>query len=150
MAATAGTRVKALDFTGPASASDATLHSNVSTTAVAGTPSVSVTFTAPTSGMAMVVLGMRAQDDAGSNTAYLDYEVRVTNVAGAIVFATGAVDRRLDIGVSGSVTFQPNVSKVSIISGLTPGTTYFVRTMHSAAVGGSTDVLMRRLDVVPL
>jgi hypothetical protein len=147
---TAGSRVKALDFGTPGTASDATAHNNVTTTPVAGSPTVSVTFLAPTSGMAMIVIGMRCQDDAGSNTVYLDYEVRNNNVSGSVVFATGAVERRLDLPGSGAVTFQPNASKVSIVTGLTPGNTYFVRTMHSAAVTGSADVLMRRLDVIPL
>lgn len=147
---TAGQRVKALDFTAAVTATNATSHNNVGTTLALGSPTVSVTFTAPTSGAALVILGMRAQDDTGSNTAYLDYEVRLTNNAGAVIFATGAVERRLDVGCTGNVTFQPNVSKVSLISGLSPGSTYYVQTLHAAAVTGSADVLMRSLTVVPL
>lgn len=147
---TAGQRVKALDFTAAVTASNGTAHNNVGTTLALGSPGVSVTFTAPTSGMAQVVVSMRCQDDTGSNTAYLDYEVRLNNGAGAIIFGTGSVDRRLDIGCTGAVTFQPNVSKVSLITGLTAGSTYFAQVLHAAAVAGSADVLNRQITVIPL
>jgi hypothetical protein len=82
---------------------------------------------------------------------HVDYEVRVTNVSGSIVFGTGATDRRLTLGVINNGAFKSNASKTSTLTGLTAGTTYFVRTMHYASASSATSTLnMRRLDVIPL
>lgn len=145
----AGERVKALDFTAAQTDSDATTLSNISTTAAAGSPEVSVTFTAPTSGKVQVSLSLRGQDDGAANATYLDLEVYETDVNGTQIITTGSVDRRLELRGNTSSTPQ-NASKTFILTGLTAGQVYFARTMHYASAGSTADVLNRRIDVVPL
>jgi hypothetical protein len=133
------------------SAFDNTTHTNISTTYAAGSPTVSVTFIAPTTGKAAITLGVVASDNGGVvNTVFLDREVRLTNSGGTIISATGLAEHRLEVGCTGSGNMESAVSRTAILSGLTPGSTYFVSLVHRAAVASSADVYSRRLDVVPL
>jgi len=145
----AGQRVRALDFQASVSATDSTSQSTT-TTAAAGSPSVSVTFVAPTSGRALITVGGAAQDASVTNTGVIDTELRLTNVSGAIILATGAYDRRVEVALTASANSVGDASKTYTATGLTPGTTYFLRTMHYAATGTTCSILNRRLDVVPL
>ena len=146
---TAGQRIKALDFAGSAQASDATAHNNISTVASFGTPQVSVTFTAPTSGSVAISIGCMAQDDVQNNIVYLDWEMRLTNSGGLAVSTIGAFERRLAVPCPGAVGIVSNVTKTATVTGLTPGQLYFLRTTHAANLNGTADVFMRRLDVAP-
>jgi hypothetical protein len=145
----AGQRLKALDFPVAAESSDATAQSSIGTSNTVGSPSVSTTFIAPTSGRVQICLGMMC-DGSAVNTVFLDWELRLNNVSGSIVSTIGLYERRLAIGVAASFGTQPNGSKSCIVSGLTPGQLYFIRTLHAAVSGGTASVYMRRLDVVPL
>jgi hypothetical protein len=145
----AGQRVKALDFSASASATDSTTQSTT-TTPAAGTPSVNVTFVAPTSGKALIIVSGAAQDVTVTNTAVVDTELRLTNVGGTIIFATGAFDRRLQLTLTASGNSLGSGSRTWTATGLTPGATYFLRTMHYAATGTTCNIINRRLDVVPL
>ncbi len=147
---TAGLRVKALDFTAAQTDSDSTTHSNVGTTATAGSPEVGVTFTAPTSGKALISLGLRGQDDAAANSVFLDIEIYEDDTGGSKIVSTGTWERRLELAGDTSTTMTQNITKTFIETGLTAGQVYYARVMHHAAVAGSADVIMRRIDVTPL
>ncbi|GII87692.1 hypothetical protein Ssi03_56820 [Sphaerisporangium siamense] len=82
----AGQPVRALDFPPPQWAQDATSITNPTSTAhTAGTPAVSVTFIAPTSGRVLIIVGGGVGNSAGADRIFLSPEVRLTNAAGAVV-----------------------------------------------------------------
>ena len=149
MGFTAGQRIKALDFAGSSQFVDATAHLNIGIGTSFGSPQVAVTFTAPTSGAVTITVGGMAQDDVVDNTVWINWELRLNNSGGSLVATVGDFERRLAIGCKGAAAFVPSASKLATISGLTPGQLYFCRVYHSAAVGGSADVFMRRLDTAP-
>lgn len=148
---TAGQRVKALDFGTTQSAADFTTFTNLATTATAGSPSVNITFTAPTSGAVLVIVAGYVWDTAASNEIIVDYELRANNVSGAIIIATGNWERRWSGPGATSGAIKSTGSKAYPVTGLTAGSTYFVRTMHYAAVSSAgSNLTMRSLVVHPL
>lgn len=147
----AGQRIKALDFTAAVGATDSTLHSNIGTTPVAGSPELSVVFTAPSSGKVLITVGGSIGDDTGSNTiGIIDYEVRLgTNNSGLLIHGTGSLHRRCNIAAGDIAGQTQELGRASLITGLTPGASYFVRTMHYSYTG-TPDLYARQLVVQPL
>lgn len=150
---TAGQRILAADFTDSASSEDSTAQSNITATSgalSAGSPTVSVTFTAPTSGKALVSIGMRCRDDGAASSIVLDWELREDDVAGDVILATGSVDRRMEISIDSASSRTFNWTRDYLATGLTPGQVYYIRLMFYATPTGSADIIHRRLHVVPI
>lgn len=147
----AGQRIKALDFVATVEANSLTTLANISTTPTAGSPEVGVVVTAPTSGKVLVTVGGSAGDDTGANTvAIFDYEVRLgTNSSGTLVLGTGSLIRRLNLAVGDIAGQTQEGARTSLVAGLTPGSSYFVRVMHYSYTG-NPDVFARQLIVQPL
>lgn len=147
----AGQRILAQDFTPAQFASDGTDHLNITTTLTTGSPVVSVTFTAPTSGKVMIIVGARVRDDGNQSTPIIDWELREDDAAGAVVLSTGNEARRMEILTDNSTRTQ-NDTKSYIATGLTPGQVYYAQMYHAVGAGGGTtaDVLFRQLAAVPL
>lgn len=125
---------------------DATNLATSGTTFLAGTPNLSISFTAPSSGKAMVSVAGNIEGGAGGGSCVLTFEVRVTNVSGTVIVAAADENGLLVQG-------QNNVQAANriIVTGLTAGGTYFVRTMHhSTLAGDNVNVFNRRLTVEPL
>lgn len=145
--ALAGQRIKALDFTPAVRAASTTSFLNVSTTPALGSPGVNVTFTAPSSGKAQVVISLSIAESGGATVAgILDYRVRENNSSGTIIYNVGSLERRLIL--FGNTQAQEG-SRSSMITGLTPGGTYYVETLHSS-YGTQVDIFARVLEVYPL
>lgn len=143
-----GVPISAEEFPSSAYASDTTSLANISsTTFIAGTPEVSTTFVAPTSGAVLLSVGLSARDDGGANAIHLAPEVRVGTVAGAVVLSANVVTR--GVGLPG----EPNTflyrSRTTVLTGLTAGTVYFVRTMHKVSGGSTGDLQVRDVTVTP-
>jgi hypothetical protein len=142
-----GAPIVAADRPSSVWAVDTTANNDISSTAyIAGTPQVSVTFAAPTSGAVLLSVGLAASDSAG-NRVHLAPEVRVGSVAGAVVLAADVAAR--GVGIPGEVTAATHRGRTTLLTGLTPGQVYFARTMHKVSGGTTADVVMRSITVVP-
>lgn len=143
-----GAPISAADFPRTVWASDATSNANIaSTTFIAGTPSVETTFVAPTSGAVLLSVGFGASDNGGTNRVHIAPEVRVGSVAGAVVLAADVTTR--GAGVPGEASANAHRSRTTLLTGLTAGTTYYVRTMHKVSGGATADIGVREVVVTP-
>ena len=143
-----GSVIDADDFPSAVTASDSTAISDISsTTFIAGSPSVDVTFVAPTSGAVMLSVGLSARDNGGSNAIHLAPEIRENNVAGAVNLAANVVTR--GVGLPGEPDGFAYRSRTTIRTGLTPGAVYFARTMHKVSSGSTADLQVRDITVCP-
>lgn len=147
-----GQPVKALDYPPAVWSQDTTTISNPTNTAyAAGTPSVSLTFTAPTSGRVLIIIGGGCGNSATADRIFMSPEVRLTSVAGAVVLSPSVTNRgwTSDMCSSG----HAYGSRESVLEGLTPGQVYFARVMHAVATdaGAQTaDIAARDITVAPL
>lgn len=145
----AGQKIRALDFTETVQASDTTAHLNISTTPSLGSPEVGVTFTAPTSGKVLVTISGSVGESGGTVVAgVLDYRVYENNSSGAIVFALGSLIRRVIITSPASNQAQ-ELSRTSLLTGLTPGGVYYAQVWH-ASYGAAVDLYVRAITVAPV
>lgn len=143
-----GAPISAADFPPAAWASDSTANSNISsTTFIAGTPTVSVTFTAPTSGAVLLSVGVAGADNGGTNRIHLAPEIRVGTVAGSVVLAADVTTR--GVGIPGEASANVHRSRTTLLTGLTAGTVYFARTMHKVSGGSTADIAVREITVMP-
>lgn len=143
-----GTPIQAADRPASVWASDATANTNISSTSyIAGTPQVSVTFVAPTSGAVLLSVGVAGADNGGTNRIHLSPEVRVTDVSGAVVLAADVTNR--GVGLPGEASANTHRSRTTLLTGLTAGTTYFARTIHKVSAGTTADIAVREITVIP-
>lgn len=130
-------------------AADDTTISNISSTSfIAGSPTVEATFTAPPSGAVLLSVGLSARDNGGDNRVHLAPEVRVGSVSGTVVLSANVVTR--GVGVPGGIPNYVYRARSTILTGLTPGTTYYARTMHKVSGGSTADINVRDLTVAPI
>lgn len=142
-----GAVISADDFPSAAWAQDSTANDNISSTSyIAGTPSVSCTFVAPTSGSVLLSVGVAGSDSAG-NRIHLSPEVRLTNVSGSVVVSADVTER--GVGTPSSATANTHRSRTTLLTGLTAGQTYFARTMHKVSGGTTADIAVREIIVTP-
>jgi hypothetical protein len=136
----------------PVSVSDApSLAVALSTTYAAGTPALGTAFTAPATGKVYITVGGRIRLDSNNNTMYLGYEVR----AGATV-GSGTVQQAADngraIAIGGNATGLTFVfggsSRRLLLTGLTPGSSYNVRTMHACQTAGTVNGTLLNRDLL--
>jgi hypothetical protein len=120
-----------------------------STTFIAGSPECSGTFVAPLSGRVAVALAGTLRQQEVSLRVFLSFEIRLGTSAGAV--HTAAVVHR-GISTTGDATLSNYLShaNTSMVDGLTPKATYFIRTMHSTAGGTGNDISYRRVCVIPV
>lgn len=116
-----------------------------------GSPVCGTTFVAPASGSVYITVSGRIQNDTATNTTYLSYEVRDGAVVGSgtPVLAPDSGGRALAAGIAASA--RAGGSRRYLLTGLTPGNSYNVRTMHAGqmATGGAT-IFNRDLLVEPV
>lgn len=148
-----GRPIKALDYPPAVWAQDATAILNpVNATYSAGSPEVSVTFIAPTSGRVLLIVGGGLGNSAGADRIFLSPEVRLTNSAGAVVLTPSVTNR--GFGSDNCASGYHYGSRESVLEGLTPGQLYYARVMHVVATGdagtSAADIACRDIGVVPL
>jgi hypothetical protein len=122
----------------PVEASDETDTSTTSTSYVPGSPVVSLSFVAPPSGKALITVYARLEGTSPS-AAYCSFEVRHTNSTGTVVFSP---DDRYAAAMQDQ--YWSGSERRKLVSGLTPGDTYYVRTMIRTSNGSNAAVVLYR------
>jgi hypothetical protein len=125
------------------------LIAETSTSFVPGSTVCGMTFVAPRSGMVYVNVAGHIEQNTASNSSYLCAEVREGSTigSGTVVFAANTDE---GIGVGTAAVTRIMASRENLVTGLTPGNTYNVRTMHLTTPAGSTDVFFRKIIVKPV
>lgn len=148
----AGRPIKALDWPPAVFAQDITQINNPTNTSyIVGTPEVSVTFVAPTSGRVLLVVGGGLGNSAGGDRIALVPEVREDNSSGALVLSPTVTERGYSTQ-NQSIGFHYG-SRESILDGLTPGQTYYAVVKYAIFddAGASTgDIACRDILVAPV
>lgn len=152
----AGSKIKALDFPPTVHAEDSTSIPNISNTSyAAGSPEVGTTFTAPTSGRVLITVSAGIRNNASnSDRVFVTCQVFLGTSASGTEIQTPTAS---PFGVStpgGSATADNQyLSRTGVLEGLTPGTTYYARTMHVLSSAGTPantgDIAYRGLIVAP-
>lgn len=144
-----GALISAEDFPVAVTATDSTAISNITSTSfVAGSPVVSTTFIAPTSGAVLLSVGLSARDNGGTNRVHLAPEVRAGSSGGSVVLSADVTTR--GVGVPGEAANFIYRSRTTLLTGLTPGATYYVQTMHKVSGGTTADLQVRDVTVCPV
>lgn len=120
----------------PQSAGNATEVTTTSTSYVNLNPAVSITFTAPASGAIYVTI-TAALEAVTPSSSLATYEVRETNASGSIVTPANDVN-----GVAVQDDSFVRCSNRTVVSGLTPGGTYFIRVV--CRTSANTSVFFHR------
>ena len=140
-------------FPQPVTVNELTLLNPVSnTTYAAGSPVCGTTFVAPPTGKVYVTVSGEIRGSASNSFARLSFEIRAGGSVGAGTVHTAAADNRAIIGGQFGVAitdFRHGGSRECLITGLTPGATYNVRTMH-VLNAGSGAVYGRELLIKPV
>jgi hypothetical protein len=123
---------------------DATSITSIITTYATGTPVVSASMVAPASGGMYVTVEDRGHHPTVGQAALVSFEVRLTNNAGAIQLA--ASDSRACQHISASDTTE---SYRHYVSGLTPGSTYYVQVMIRSSDTTAAQFKIRQLLLEP-
>lgn len=143
-----GASVKATDFPAASYASDSTANLNISSTVyISGTPLVSLTFVAPTSGRVLLTVGGGMQDNGGTNRVHIAPVVREDNAGGAAVVSADVATR--GVGSAGSNAGYQYRSRTTLLTGLEPGRTYYAHTAHKVSGGLTADITTREILVTP-
>ncbi len=154
----AGAPISELDAPPSVSAFNSDPQENLSnTTPAAGTPDLSVTFTAPTSGRVLGIVGGGLRDNGSDRRVTLSLEIREDNAVGAIVQSPGVSETGWsNAGVNtgnyqyGSRAIIAPIDASGFITALTPGRTYFAHVMQSVNGGSTCDIFFRDITIVPL
>lgn len=148
----AGAPMKALDWPPAVWSQDTTQINNPTNTSyITGSPEVSVTFIAPTSGRVLLVVGGGLGNSAGSDRIALSPEVRETNSSGTLILSATVTERGYS-AENQSVGFHYG-SRESVLDGLSPGQVYYaaVKYIVFADPGAQTgDIAAREIIVVPI
>lgn len=152
-----GTRILALDYPPAVQVFDGTTNANITSTAyTAGTPEVGVTFTAPTTGRVMLTTGGGVRNNAANNDrAFIAPQIFLgTSSSGTEILAPTAPQYGISSGGGYANDDIQFLSRTVLVAGLTPGATYYVRTMHaqvnnSGGTSSTSDLTARSLVVAP-
>ena len=147
---TAGQRLLALDFTDSQLSTDNTAQTGIGTAFATGTPTVDLTFTAPTSGKVLLTWSVKMGDSSATNILLARPEVYLgADATGSTVISGGDF---FDLEMPIDSTSRPNAtgSNQYIQTGLTAGSTYYFRLLHRAASGGTANISWRSIMAAPL
>lgn len=135
-----------------AQAATSTDENTTSTSFVAGTSPLGVTFVAPPSGAVVISMRGYIAQNINGQASIMSYAIRAGGSIGSgSVFSAANSDRALVCGRSVNAS-SPALLQASItdgFNGLTPGATYNVRCEFSVTATGGMDVFYRQLLVVP-
>ncbi len=133
---------------------DDTVIANLTdTNYAAGTPEIGVFFVGPPSGTVRLTIGGGFRDNGASATdrVFLSPQLFLDGSSGSEVLAPSVTLRGYG-SVDADTDFQYG-SRVSLITGLTPGAMYYVRTMHATSAGtdpDTADIAARDIIVIPM
>jgi hypothetical protein len=144
-----GELVTAIDFPPSVYAYDDTRISDISSTSyISGTTIVSVYFLAPTSGRVLLTVGGGLQDSSTANRVHLAPVVREDDPSGNAVVSADVATR--GIGSPEQCTSFMYLSRTTLLTGLTPGRTYYAHTAYKVSGGSTGDIQSRDISVVPV
>ena len=145
----AGQIIRAADFDGFAAVTQDTAESGVtSTTFIPGTAVCGTTFVAPTSGRVVVNWAARVEVNTSSARAQVTVQVREGATIGSGTVVSGiSGPSSVEIGITADIRLAGGT--IREVTGLTPGSTYNVQTMHAVS-SGTADILSRRFVVTPI
>lgn len=124
---------------------DATNITGITSTAyIAGSPACSTTFAGPASGQGLVTVGAHIEGQATEKAVWVAYEIRLTNSSGTVIHPANDDEAVLMQGVD-----NLKASYSSMVSGLTVGQTYYIRTMHKVDAATTGSVFQRRITWLP-
>ena len=147
----AGDQIDASWWPASVQSDDGTTISNISsTTYIAGSPVVSVTFTAPNSGRVGVCIGAGLVEQASALRVWVSYELYLgTDATGTLIH--GGIDARGANSTGDATNSGEQVhGNMSMEENLTPGATYYAQVVHRVSGGTTNDVTRRRIIVIPL
>lgn len=147
-----GSNVYGMDFPPSQYDQDWSVLENVSTTTyTAGSPEVAVTVTAPSSGKLFVTIGCGIRNDAATaESGYVTYQVFEDTVNGALYQAANDDFGVRSCGIAQSQEYQYH-GNFSLVTGLTPGRSYYFQVVHKTALGnGTVDIAARDILVIPV
>jgi hypothetical protein len=133
---------------------DDTAQSNLTSTAYeTGTPEIGVYFIGPESGRVRVSVGGGFRDNGGSalDRVFLAPQLFLGSSAGTEIAAPAVATRGYG-SVAENTEYQYG-SRVSLVTGLTPGARYYIRLMHQTSAGtdpDTADIAARDLIVIPV
>jgi hypothetical protein len=148
----AGSTIKGLDTPPTVDAFDNTSIANLTNTTYAeGTPEVGTTFIAPTTGRVSCTIGGGLRNNAAtSDRVFLSPQIFLgTDDTGSEFLAPSVA--RYGCGSSGGSTTEDYqyLDRESLITGLTPGATYYARVMHVVTGGNTCDIAARSILIKP-
>ncbi|MFC6156143.1 hypothetical protein [Kribbella jiaozuonensis] len=121
-----------------------------STSFVPGSPVVGTAFTAPPSGSVYITVSGHLESNAASNFGYLAFEVRAgSSVGSGSVFHAANTDEGIMAGSAASGVTRSCAGNRYLLTGLTPGSSYNVQTVHLVTTG-TLDVFYRSVLVEPV
>lgn len=144
----AGTRYTALDWPPTVKAISAgTLGSISSTTYTNGSPEIGTTFVAPSSGRVRIITGLVGNGPT-SQRLFLSPQVFLGTSASGTEVMSPSVDHA--VGTITEQTASTSYERCTFLDGLTPGATYYARTMHRVTSGTGATASFRGIIIVPL
>jgi|SRR5690606_16067621 len=147
--ATAGSRVKALDWPPTVYAQDNTNISGISSDdyTTGGHPLVAVTFTANTFGKILLTVGGCGRGDGQDTRLDLAPQIFLgTNASGEEILAPAVFNRGLTFPEGNVYVCH---SRTTRLQGLEPGATYFARLVHKKVGNTTGDFARRELVITP-
>lgn len=122
-----------------------------STTWIPGTPEVGTTFVAPRSGRVAVAVVFHLVQQAVNDRIFGSFRIHLgTSTAGAL---HQDADTHLGVSTAGSASAGAEMGRghLSIVDGLTAGSTYYAVCVHQVeGVGTTSDIAFRRIIVFPV
>jgi hypothetical protein len=132
---------------------DNTTNANIaSTTYIAGTPETGVTFVAPLSGQVIVTISGGVRNNAANaDRVFLAPQIYLgTSSAGTLFLAPAVAQYGCGSGGGYTTDDYQYVCRTSLVTGLTAGSTYYIRVMHATSAGsGTADIAAREITVQP-
>lgn len=144
---------KSLDHSFSSNNLDDTVISDItSTTYILGSPVVSCTFTAPTSGRVRVVVGGGFRDN-GASLDRVFLSPQIVKQGSSEITALAASVTQYGYGSSDTNALPQYGSRAGIYSGLTPGYTYVARAYYLIDPGtdpDTADISSRDITIIPV
>jgi hypothetical protein len=131
----------------PNAVADSTDILALSNTTFAAGANCGFSFVAPGTGKVWAKVSAHMETNT-ADSCYLGFEIRAGGTVGSgTVFLAAAVDSAA--GVGGVVGARTGNTREKLVTGLTPGTTYNIRTMH-LCTGGNYDIFAREIAIDPV
>jgi len=117
------------------------------TTYTKGSPSCHASIVAPPSGKALVTLFARGSSDLTTDQMCVSYQVQVTNSSGAVFLAASDNVCMNASNYGPGYGFKGDAAR-DLVTGMTPGTTYYFATAHRVTTAGAQGWIARRSIMV--